>query len=384
MKNYSGKAPVFTDVIILAGGIGERLWPLSTKEHPKQFIQTEKGSFFQMALRRAVLLKPSRSILAVTRREFKDIAAEQCAGAEKLLTRQQFEFLRDKLTILPEPVPKHTAAAVQYALAFIERGGAALDSGAEKNSSVLVLTSDHIIETDGQFLAGCANAAASVAENYFVCFGIRPLFPATGFGYFETGKEIAPFVREILAFKEKPDETTARAFIERGNYWWNSGMFAFNKDFFQSEIKKYAPGLYAPFAALLKTKPREGYCKDFRFVRQWARLNDVYGQTEAVSIDCAIAEKTSRARCVIAEFSWDDIGSWDAFAGRLPSRQENAVLVESENCSVYSDIPVALCGVSDLIVSIRDGKALVLKKGKSALIRDAARNVEHRKGEKKF
>ncbi|GMO52877.1 MAG: hypothetical protein Pg6C_18940 [Treponemataceae bacterium] len=384
MENYNGCTPVFTDVIILAGGIGERLWPLSTKKHPKQFIKTEKGSFFQMALRRAVLLQPSSSILAVTRREFKDIAAEQCADAKNLLTKNQFKFLRDKLTILPEPMPKHTAAAVQYALAFIERGRDSLDSGAARNSSILVLTSDHIIETDEQFLAACGNAVPSIAENYFVCFGICPLFPATGFGYFETGKEITPLVREILSFKEKPDESTAKAFIARGNYWWNSGMFAFNKDFFQSEIKKYVRGLYAPFEALLKTKPREGYCNDFRFVAQWRRLNDVYEQTEAVSIDCAIAEKTCRARCVIAEFSWDDIGSWDVFADRLPSRQDNAVLIESGNCSVYSDIPVALCGVSDLIVSIQDGKALVMKKGKSALIRDVAQHMEHYEGEKKF
>jgi mannose-1-phosphate guanylyltransferase/mannose-6-phosphate isomerase len=367
MKNCSG---AFTDVIILAGGIGERLWPLSTKEHPKQFIPTERGSFFQTALRRAALLKPTHGIFVVTRAAFKDIAVSQCASAKKLLTKKQFEFMRDKLTILLEPAPRHTAAAVQFALSFIEK------EGTSTGKSILVLTSDHVIETDGQFLSSCVRAAGSVAEDYFVCFGIKPVFPATGFGYFESGKEIEPSVREILSFREKPDEKTAKAFIAHGNYWWNSGMFAFDGRFYRDEIKKYVPGLYEPFAPLLKTSPRVEYCGDFRFVRQWRGLAGVYGRTEAVSIDRAIAEKTDRRRCVVAEFDWDDIGSWDAFSARMPSDKDRAVMVESENCSVYSDVPVALCGVSSLIVAVKDGRVLVMKKGKSSLIREAARSAE--------
>jgi mannose-1-phosphate guanylyltransferase len=364
MKNCSG---AFTDVIILAGGIGERLWPLSTKEHPKQFIPTARGSFFQMAVRRAVLLEPTGSILVVTRPEFGDIVAAQCDSAKKLLSEKQFEFIREKLTVLPEPAPRHTAAAVQFALSFIEK------TGTSEGEAVLVLTSDHVIETDGRFLSDCGRALRSVAEDYFVCFGIRPLFPATGFGYFESGAEIEAGVREILSFREKPDEKTARAFIERGNYWWNSGMFAFSGRFYRDEIQKHAPGVYGPFASLLKTAPLVGYCGNFRFMRQWDGLTDVYGRTEAVSIDCAIAEKTDRARCVAAEFEWDDIGSWDAFSAFMPS--DGAVAVESENCSVYSDVPVALCGVSDLIVAARDGKILVMKKGRSSLIREAVRSA---------
>jgi mannose-1-phosphate guanylyltransferase/mannose-6-phosphate isomerase len=366
---------MFTDIVILAGGIGERLWPLSTKAHPKQFIETPDGSsFFQMSLKRALLLMPAHSILVITRRDFEAITIAQCQSFLETLSAEQAAFFRERLTVLLEPVPRHTAAAVQYAASYLSSQTEQKESSA---SSILVLTSDHIISTDEQFVSNCQSAFQSVQENYFVCFAVPPSFPSTGFGYIETGKAVngQKGVYEIHSFREKPDEQTAGTFLDKGNYWWNSGMFAFNKDFYMDEIKKYTPELDASFSALSGVKPVTGYCQNVKIVREWAGIESVYDGVVSVSIDTAIAEKTGRSRCVIAEFGWDDVGSWDAFADCIPSRQENAVLVESDNCSVYSDIPVAVCGVQDVVVAIKDGKALVMRKGKSHLVRDAVRNI---------
>ena len=359
---------MFTDVIILAGGIGERLWPLSSKEHPKQFIETGRGTFFQTALKRAVLLKPSRSIIVVTRREFKAVTAAQCLEARKFLSAQQAELLQKLLVILLEPEPRHTAAAVLYALSYL--------SLSHNGGEALVLTSDHIIDTDAQFISSCKKAYACVKENYFVCFAVKPLFPSTGFGYIEAGAAAGEGVYDIVSFKEKPGEQTAADFLTQGNYWWNSGMFAFQKSFYEEGIREFVPALSASFARLAAEKPRAYMFKGFRVVQKWDALDKAYKNAASLSIDNAIAEKTKRARCVVAEFSWDDIGSWDVFASRVPCTKENAVFVESTNCSVYADIPVALCGVSDVIVAVKDGKVLVMRKGKSSLIREAARKTE--------
>ncbi|MDR1786190.1 MAG: mannose-1-phosphate guanylyltransferase [Spirochaetaceae bacterium] len=361
---------MFTDIVILAGGIGERLWPLSTKTHPKQFIVMGGGlSFFQMALERSLLFQHTQRIHVVTRSEFEGLVLEQCLALRERLPGADAERLDSSLTILLEPCPRHTAAAVQLALAWAAHG----EGPGER--TVLVLTSDHIISTGAQFASSCQKAARSAAGGYFVCFGIPPSFPATGFGYIEAG-DPAPDeegVYEIRSFKEKPDEATAQAFLQRGGYWWNSGMFAFREDLYRREIARSAPGIPSVFAALEKTSPKITRNRGVNVLRDWEGLGDVYARTEPVSIDSAVAEKTDRARCVIAEFAWDDIGSWDAFAACAPPSQDHAVFVESSGCSVYSDIPVALCGVSGIIVAIKDGKALIVRKGRSGLVREAVR-----------
>jgi mannose-1-phosphate guanylyltransferase/mannose-6-phosphate isomerase len=365
---------LFTDLIILAGGIGERLWPLSTAERPKQFILIPGGlSFFQMALERAMLFRGASSIIVVTRRGLEALALEQCLAFRETLPAPEAARFTEILAVLTEPCPRHTAAAVHLALTWtaLRQPG-----GGQSPRTALVLTSDHIISTKEQFAASCSRTAPSVASGYFACFGIPPEFPATGFGYIEAGARVPgeEGVYEVKSFKEKPDEETAREFLAQGNYWWNSGMVAFNEDFYRREVEKFAPGIAACFSAL--AEPAAETVSGLTVVRKWKNLEAVYSEVSSVSIDSAVAEHTEKARCVAAGFSWDDIGSWDAFAARVPWAQENAVLLESRNCSVYSDIPVALCGVSDLIVAVHKGKALVMRKGKSSLVREAVREVE--------
>jgi mannose-1-phosphate guanylyltransferase/mannose-6-phosphate isomerase len=355
----------FTDIVILAGGIGERLWPLSTREHPKQFIKTENGvSFLQMALLRALALKPVSSIFVVTRQEFVSLAVDQCRELADSLSADERVFLEEKTAVLPEPEAKHTTAAIYFACHF---------STAEKpdiEQTILVLTSDHIIKPQNLFLEACKSAVIAASENYFVCFGIKPDAPSSEFGYIQTGAQ-SPYdnaVYDIAAFHEKPDVETARAYLAAGNYWWNSGMFAFTASFFFSEINKYAPEFTRAFSALSAKPKISADCKNIRVLQKWEGLDAVYRAIPAIAIDRSLAEKIKRARCVIAQFDWSDAGNWDAFAECTPSATENCTVVQSDDCYVHSDIPVALCGVSGLIVVIKDGKALVLKKGESSLV----------------
>ncbi|MDR3284159.1 MAG: mannose-1-phosphate guanylyltransferase [Treponema sp.] len=368
-----------SDVVILAGGIGERLWPLSTKEHPKQFIKVEEGlSFFQMSLRRAAALKPASSILVVTRREFVDLAADQCREFADSLAAVERSFFEEKIFVIPEPEAKHTAAAIYFACRFIiarQSGSAFSDSG--KEHTVLVLTSDHIIKPTEYFLDACESAVRAAQENYFVCFAIKPDFPSTEFGYIQTGARNPDdeAVFDIAAFHEKPGEAAARDYLAAGNYWWNSGMFAFAASFLLEEIQAYAPEIAEAFS-VLHGVPKLKTCKKIKIMLAWHGLENAYQKTPAIAIDRAVAEKTKRARCVLAHFEWYDAGSWDAFTGCVPAPDENHVLVQCDDCYVHSDIPVALCGVSGVTVVIKDGKALVLQKGSSPLVQEAVKQMQ--------
>jgi mannose-1-phosphate guanylyltransferase/mannose-6-phosphate isomerase len=359
---------MFSHIIILAGGIGERLFPVSTNEYPKQFIEAADGkTFFQMSLERALALKPSGTIFVITRKKFVSLAAEQCAGFISRLDADDKQFLENSLVIIGEPAAKHTAVAVQCACSYLN--AMSPDSGSQ---SLLVLTSDHIISPMGAFLENCGTACKEAESGSFVLFAVKPGFPSTEFGYIQTGTQepADKSVFKILSFHEKPDAETARKYLAGGNYYWNSGMFAFTLSTFLQEIKKYAPAVYNSFTCT--AKPELTKIKAVTALNQWGGIEEIYQSCPAVSLDKGIAEKTSRASCVVAGFSWNDAGTWDSFSGLVPEPGKNTVKINSDDCYVYSDIPVALCGVSGLIIAIKNGKAVIIKKGESALIKDAA------------
>jgi mannose-1-phosphate guanylyltransferase/mannose-6-phosphate isomerase len=359
---------MFSHIIILAGGIGERLFPVSTNEFPKQFIEAADGtSFFQMSLERALALRPSGTIFVITRKRFVGLVAEQCAGFINRLDTGDKQFLENSLVIIGEPAAKHTAVAVQCACTYLNT--MQQDSGGQ---SLLVLTSDHIINPMEAFLENCRTACREAESGSFVLFAVKPDFPSTEFGYIQTGipEPSDKNVCKILSFHEKPDAETARKYLAGKNYYWNSGMFAFTVSTFLQEIKKYAPAVYNSFTCA--AKPELTKNKAITAVDQWGGIEEIYQSCPAVSLDKGIAEKTSRASCVVAGFSWNDAGTWDSFAGLVPEPGKNTVKINSDDCYVYSDIPVALCGVSGLIIAIKNGKAVIMKKGESALIKDAA------------
>ncbi|GHU51040.1 mannose-1-phosphate guanylyltransferase/mannose-6-phosphate isomerase [Spirochaetia bacterium] len=363
---------MFSSIIILAGGIGERLYPVSTGEHPKQFIEAANGkSFFQMALERALFLEPSDYIFIVTQQKFSGLAAEQCRQYIAALETAAQRFLEAALIIIGEPEPKHTAAAVQCCTSYLKAV-----SKASVAATLLVLTSDHIISPLENFLSNCAEAACAAHTGKFVLFAIKPQWPSTEFGYIQVENcPQAPLegsVLSIVSFHEKPNQSTAEEYIRQKVYYWNSGMFAFSTATFEQELRRYTPAAFAAFDGLSASRPVLSTEQGIRVVANWNGLSLAYQKTPAIAIDKAIAEHTTVAQCVLATFEWTDAGTWDSFADIAQETSATAVKIESSNCFVYSDMPVALCGVEGLIVAIHKGKAVILKKGASHLIREAA------------
>ncbi|MCM1320666.1 MAG: mannose-1-phosphate guanylyltransferase [Bacteroides sp.] len=372
---------MFSDIIILAGGIGERLWPASTPECPKQFMSLPNGvSFYQEAVLRALALKPCGSIIVVTRSSLLNAAAAHTAALLEKIPAADAEKIKKDLYIIPEPEAKHTAPPIALCCAFAKKIRSER-ADADTPCSFLVLTSDHIIEPAAQFAADAEKASEAAQKGHFVCFGIPPASASTGFGYIKHGAaaDSADGIFAVEHFKEKPDAETAQRYVESGDYWWNSGIFGFADSLFISEIKKYEPALYNAFLPLLQDcgKIEISAMQNIQYVSSWQNMNAAYKASPSVSIDIAVAERTNTAAAVKAHFAWNDVGSWDAFrllfdAHDCPKTAE----INSSGNFVYADMPVAICGVSDLTVVVKNNKVLVMKNGSSDFIREAVTEMK--------
>lgn len=376
---------MFTDCIIMAGGSGTRLWPASNSRCPKQFLTIPGGgTFFQAALERAfAVTEPDGSILIVTGISHVPHVIKTCISLS--------EAQRKRVAVIPEPVGRNTAPAIACAAVYIKK--AAEGQGAvQSKRKALVLTSDHMIGPLGDFAADALAAAELAESEALVVFGIPPREPETGFGYIEAGPPLpAQDARayQVSSFREKPDLATAQAFLAKGTFYWNSGMFAFDVDFILSQFRLLAPETLGPFLTLPRPGPehyeiRQGVV----LLSRWTGLAEAYSAVTPISIDYAIAEKCSSVAMVAARFDWTDVGSWDEYARVLEQDSKAEKLVSpalfstnSSNCFVDSDIPVALCGVEDLIVVVRSGtdgaapSVLICKKGESQRVKTIVENI---------
>lgn len=363
---------MFSDIVILAGGFGERLWPASKADFPKQFMTLDGGiSFLQNAIIRSLYLNPKGKIILATRDGLQDLIAKQCNELLPKLSKKNADKLQKDLVIFAEPVSKHTTAPIVASCYLAKK----IDN--TYSHSFLILTSDHIISPKEKFLEDVEKAYLSASKNHFVTFGIPPYAPLTGYGYILTGKEEEnnKSVYKILEFKEKPDEETAQKYIDNGNCKWNSGMFGFSCDFFLSELEKCTPEVFNSFKNLDEMQNLEiEKIQNINNIKSNSLINDAYNKTPSIAIDKSVAEKTANAYVVSATFEWDDVGSWDSFEKNCKDKTTNAALIQSKNCFVYSDIPVAICGVDDITVVIKNNKALIMKKGDSSLVREAAKH----------
>lgn len=364
----------FTDVIILAGGFGERLWPASSPENPKQFLSIQNGlSFLQTSIKRALAVKPTGKILIITREDIQNTVAEHCEKLKESITPEEKQKLQDDLYILSEPCARHTCAPLVLACKLLH-----LFDNSEH--TMLVLTSDHIIEPTESFVNDCYKAAAVAKQGNFVCFAIPPTEPATGYGYIKQGEQITSdgTVFKIEQFKEKPDLETAKKYLSTGLYSWNSGMFAFTDTFFMQEINKYESEIAKSFENFNSaTFPECKIINNTKCISQWNLMTESYKTVKAIAVDNAVAERTQNAAVVKTTFTWDDVGSWDSFEKHYKGSNDKIGCINSENNFVFSDIPVALCGVQDLTVVIKDGKALIMKKGSSSLMREVVKTMKN-------
>lgn len=349
--------------VILSGGAGSRLWPLSRSKYPKQFLPLlGKKSLFVQALERVGESYGFGKPLVVANEHHRFIVNEQAAKAEIELQ-----------SVILEPVGRNTAPAV--ALAAIKA------AEHDPDALLLFLASDHVILDAPGFHKAVNAAACAAKKGYLVCFGMTPTRPETGYGYIAQGAKIegAKGACVIEAFKEKPDSDTAAGYLKAGNYSWNSGMFMFAASTILSEFEKHQPEMLAATRnALSAAEP------DLNFLR----LGEAeFKAVPADSIDYAIMEKTDRAAVVPAEFGWSDVGSFSALADVQDADTNGNVAVgdvlmeDTKNCFIHGDgYLVSTVGVENLIIAATDDAVMVAKKGKD---QDVKKLVETLKAQKR-
>ena len=342
--------------VILSGGAGTRLWPVSRSAYPKPFMRMGDGeSLLYKTLDRALRLADGGTVLTVTGRDYYFLTRDEYA------THPDADL--DRLPFLLEPVGRNTAPAVVLAaLHALEQCGA--------DATLLVLPADHLIRDLDTFVADAQRAVALAGDGWLVTFGMPPSGPETGFGYIHMGAAIAGSEgREVAAFVEKPDRETAERYLASGDHVWNSGMFCFRADALIAAAEKTCPDVLA--AARACHASESGQSSPVEFARE------AFLAQPDISIDYAIMERASRVAVVPARFDWSDIGSWkaisdmDAETDSAGNRvQGQAIIVESENCYIQSDSRmVAAVGVRNLVIVDTGDAVLVADRERSQQVK---------------
>lgn len=329
--------------LILAGGSGERFWPLSRKSRPKQLLRLiSKKTLLEDTVARLDGLVPRERVLVLTN-------VEQEAAVRELLS----DFPKEN--IVAEPAKRDTAAAVAL--------GAGWVAGRDHSATMLVLPADHVIADGAAFRETLSTAAAAAEETgSLVAIGIKPTWACPGFGYIEQGEPVRSrgkaskiAIHHVQRFREKPNVDLAESFLRKGNFRWNAGMFVWSVATVLSEFNRHAPEL-ADFISQIRAPAK------FEKV-----LQERFSKLPRISFDYAIMEKADRVLVVEASFDWDDVGTWAAVAryfkndkeGNAANREITAV--DSSNNIVFDqdDATVALLGVHNLIV-VRTRDALLI------------------------
>jgi len=323
--------------VIMAGGGGTRLWPLSRKDKPKQMIQLDgERTLFEIAVDRLLGLFPADRILVVT------------SGFQAEIFQQELPEIPAENYII-EPSGRDTAAAIGLAAVFLKMR--------DPEAIMAVVTADHYIEREGRFLHVLRAANQVAAEGHLVTLGIQPTFPSTGFGYIQQGSYLGTYENIVVfkaeSFKEKPDARRAVEFLEGEDHSWNSGMFIWQVDKVLGEIKRQMPQLNGALEKISAAWDTPDY-QDV--------LNKVWENLDKVSIDFGIMEGAQDVAVIPARgLGWSDVGSWNAVYDVLPKSAEGNVInckdniaADTTNSLIFangeSDRLIVTLGVSDLVI----------------------------------
>ncbi len=331
--------------IILCGGSGTRLWPLSRTLMPKQFVKLfEDSSLFQLTVKRNQSLCSQQFIVSNAEQYF--------------LANDQLEELSSPHNqFLLEPIGRNTAPAIALACFALP-----------PQEIVLISPSDHLIKDEQAYQKVLQRAITLAKEENLVTFGITPAYAETGFGYIEAEGE------RVQAFHEKPDQTTAQRYIDAGNFYWNSGMFCFQAGVFLEELQTYAPTIYET-ALHAYTTAKKGEVLRIGYDEMLAIPDE--------SIDYAVMEKSQRVKVVPSSIDWSDLGSFDALDSETPKDTNgNSIIphlysVDAKNNFVYAkERTVALAGVEDLIIVDSGDALLISKKGESQKVKAIVKQLQ--------
>ncbi|MCX6159951.1 MAG: mannose-1-phosphate guanylyltransferase [Ignavibacteriae bacterium] len=360
--------------IIMAGGVGTRFWPKGIAKLPKQYlkIQNDTDSMIQQTFKRLEGVIPPENIFVVTNIAYKG------------LTKKHLPKIPEE-NIICEPFGRNTAPCIGLACLYIKQFN--------KSANVLVIPSDHIIKNVDEF-RDVVKCGLKFSRDYggIVTLGISPTKPETGYGYiqFDTEgfteinlndtekssadtelfpeSEIHEKVYKVKTFAEKPNIETAKAFIESGDFLWNSGMFIFRVDAMLEEIKTNIPDLYDSLNKLEKSLMSKDFEKE---------LERIYGQIKGISIDYGVMEKSRNVHTIRSYFDWSDLGSWDEIYNFKEKdadgnvKQGKVLTINSKNCLIINDQRIsALVGVEDLLVIDTDNGLLICKRGESQNVKE--------------
>ena len=329
--------------VILSGGSGTRLWPMSRPERPKQLLAlTAEATMLQLTAQRTPHGERFARPVVVANAAHADMIEEQLSGA-------------GVEALVLEPMGRNTAPAI--ALAALAAGGG--------QAPLLVMPSDHVIGDIDAFHAAIDAAMPLVEDGWLVTFGITPDAPETGYGWIKIGEGLADGVHRVERFVEKPPRDKAEAMFASGDHAWNGGIFLFRADIFLGTLSVHAPDMLAAAQESMDKARRDG-------ARVWPDA-DAFAASPSDSIDYAVMEKADRVAVVPVAMGWSDVGSWDALhAISACDTNGNActgdvVAIDTANCLVRSDSGkrVALVGVEDLIVVAHGDDILVLPRGRS-------------------
>ncbi|MFC2061484.1 mannose-1-phosphate guanylyltransferase/mannose-6-phosphate isomerase [Elusimicrobiota bacterium] len=335
--------------IILAGGMGKRLWPISREKWPKFMMKIGSGySLLQQAYKRVEGIASDITVVS---------AKETGFLIEKEIKAINGDFSDENIRL--EPQAKNTASAIMRGI-----------HKCDDEDIIIALPADHVIEPVDDFKDVLRNAAEMAGQDHIVSIGVEPRCPATGYGYIKRSAETLGEGWKLGSFKEKPDMETAKKYIEEGGYYWNAGFFVFKAGIMKKEIEKYCSDITGLFNDL---KDDDG------------NLEEIYEKLPGISMDYAVMENTDKAAVIAFNGSWDDLGCWEAVhkvlaEGDKPYSNGETRAISSKNSFIYTDPEklTACIGIEDIIVIDSGDSILVMKSGEGQKVKDIVDSLKGR------